>query len=133
MLFLKMAHNVPIAATLLQLHTQNQQITTIKIIIMTEEKTLDRIRNAMTNLSQALEGKYTIDEYDLEEINILLAVFQRLYTSSRENLKPHRCPICEGVGLVSGSFYNSLPGCGGTTADVVQSCRQCNGSGIIWG
>lgn len=100
---------------------------------MTEEKTLDRINNARINLSQARKGEYTLDDHDMEEIDMLLVAFEIFYTSPRENKKSHRCPICEGIGLVSGSFYNSLPGCGGTTADVVQSCRQCNGSGIIWG
>ena len=46
---------------------------------------------------------------------------------------PYRCPICGGNGLVSGSFYTSLFGCGGTTTNITQPCRTCNGAGILWG
>lgn len=40
------------------------------------------------------------------------------------------CPICGGTGHVSGSFYTSLGG-QGTSADISQVCRTCNGKGII--
>ena len=50
-----------------------------------------------------------------------------------KSLTPYRCPICGGNGLVSGSFYTALLGCGGTSANITEQCRSCNGVGIIWG
>lgn len=50
-----------------------------------------------------------------------------------KSLTPHRCPICGGNGLVSGAFYTSLLGCGGTSTNVTDKCRQCDGQGILWG
>jgi DnaJ-class molecular chaperone len=50
-----------------------------------------------------------------------------------KSLAPYRCPICGGNGLVSGSFYTALLGCGGTSANITEQCRSCNGAGIIWG
>jgi hypothetical protein len=46
--------------------------------------------------------------------------------------RPFKCPVCEGRGIVPGGFYNSL----GNTwfADTIsETCRSCNGKGIIWG
>ena len=44
---------------------------------------------------------------------------------------PFKCPICNGVGLVAGGFYNSVSGT--SISDVTtEQCRQCNGTGIIW-
>jgi hypothetical protein len=42
-----------------------------------------------------------------------------------------RCPICEGKGFVDGAFYISVPGCSGMSTSVTQTCRTCNGSGMI--
>lgn len=43
----------------------------------------------------------------------------------------NKCPVCEGKGIVPGGFYNSLPGCTGTTASVTEYCRSCNGQGVL--
>ena len=48
-------------------------------------------------------------------------------------LLPHCCPICGGNGLVSGSFYTSLPGHNRISTNVTEPCRSCKGVGIIWG
>jgi len=47
-------------------------------------------------------------------------------------LTPHRCPICNGTGLVPNGFY--MPnGHGSTSAITPETCRSCNGTGIVWG
>lgn len=48
-------------------------------------------------------------------------------------IAPHRCPICGGNGLVPGSFYTSVNGGGGTSFNISEQCRQCEGKGILWG
>lgn len=63
---------------------------------------------------------------ELEAKNLLQPVVSK-------SLTPHRCPICGGNGLVSGAFYTSLLGCGGTSTNVTDKCRQCDGQGILWG
>ena len=47
-------------------------------------------------------------------------------------MKPYRCPICNGTGIVPGGFYLSVNGCCSAT-QATEMCRQCQGSGIIWG
>lgn len=47
-------------------------------------------------------------------------------------MKPYKCPICNGKGIVPGGFYLSVSGyCSSTNTS--EMCRQCQGSGIIWG
>lgn len=48
-------------------------------------------------------------------------------------MKPFKCPICNGTKLVSGGFYISSMGGAGTSYAATESCKQCNGTGIIWG
>ena len=40
---------------------------------------------------------------------------------------PHKCPVCDGAGLVSKPLY-----LGGTGTDMYP-CKCCEGKGIIWG
>lgn len=47
-------------------------------------------------------------------------------------MKPYKCPICNGTGIVPGGFYFSVNGYCSTT-NTTEICRQCQGSGIIWG
>ena len=47
-------------------------------------------------------------------------------------MKPYKCPICHGTGIVSGGFYLSTSGYF-TSTSTTEMCRQCQGSGIVWG
>lgn len=48
--------------------------------------------------------------------------------------QPHRCPVCDGRGLVPVGFYLMVGGMGGgTTSTGPETCRSCTGNGIIWG
>lgn len=40
---------------------------------------------------------------------------------------PHKCPVCEGRGMVGDAFYG-----GRETSSCDVPCRSCDGSGIIW-
>lgn len=46
---------------------------------------------------------------------------------------PHKCPVCDGQGIVSRPPY--LAGDVETWEDSQTSypCRACNGTGIVWG
>ena len=47
---------------------------------------------------------------------------------------PFKCPVCEGKGIVPNGFYDAIGVNTWTTSDVTpETCRTCNGSGIIWG
>lgn len=42
-----------------------------------------------------------------------------------------RCPVCSGKGIVPSNFYTL--GNGGTSNTATpQTCRSCNGSGVVW-
>ena len=43
--------------------------------------------------------------------------------------EPKKCPICEGRGFVPINFYKD--GSENSTA-TVETCRTCNGEGILW-
>jgi len=42
---------------------------------------------------------------------------------------PYRCPICGGAGVVPAGFYSMGIV---STLFVPETCRSCNGTGIVW-
>lgn len=47
-------------------------------------------------------------------------------------MQPFKCPICEGRGVVPGGFYTAVTDCWSWNT-TQETCRQCGGTGIIWG
>ncbi len=46
---------------------------------------------------------------------------------------PHKCPICEGHGMVSAGFYESVAVVKHTTSShSTETCRSCWGTGLLW-
>ena len=45
-------------------------------------------------------------------------------------MKPYKCPICSGSGLVPNGFYGFISPSDSSTTPIC--CRSCGGSGIIW-
>ena len=44
--------------------------------------------------------------------------------------QPFRCPVCNGGGTVPAGIYNRF--CS-TSYNTEETCRSCNGTGIVWG
>lgn len=45
---------------------------------------------------------------------------------------PHKCPVCNGNGLVPNGFYMQTNS-GWTTSSITpETCRSCDGIGIVW-
>jgi len=44
---------------------------------------------------------------------------------------PHKCPVCNGNGIVDAGFYTQTSGYW-TSAGGTEMCRACNGTGIVW-
>lgn len=44
--------------------------------------------------------------------------------------KPHTCPVCGGKGMVNAGFYAEISS---TTGTCEETCRPCNGTGVLWG
>ena len=44
---------------------------------------------------------------------------------------PYCCPVCSGRGIVPSGFYTFKSG--GILTTNPETCRTCNGAGIIWG
>ena len=43
-----------------------------------------------------------------------------------------KCPVCNGVGIVSGGYFNRAGDCNSWVAyDTTEDCRICEGKGII--
>ncbi len=47
-------------------------------------------------------------------------------------MKPYKCPVCEGKGMVPGGFYDILPNNTTLSYPAPVSCRSCGGTGVIW-
>jgi len=46
-------------------------------------------------------------------------------------MNPHKCPVCNGNGIVAGGFYSQTSGiC--ISDEVTEPCQSCNGTGIVW-
>lgn len=73
---------------------------------------------ADSNIREMLTEEY---EYNKEQ-----------YKYNKIEKTPHKCPVCNGSGLVPSRFYSQSPYWGSTTI-TSNNCRSCNGSGILWG
>jgi len=45
---------------------------------------------------------------------------------------PSRCPVCGGNGLVPEGFYNQVGGVWNSSGTTTETCRSCDGVGIVW-
>lgn len=46
---------------------------------------------------------------------------------------PHRCPVCQGRGLMPYSFYHpATPGTSSANMTFDETCHSCGGVGILW-
>lgn len=46
---------------------------------------------------------------------------------------PHKCPVCNGNGMVPNGFYHQNKGEWITSSIEPETCQSCKGSGIVWG
>jgi len=44
---------------------------------------------------------------------------------------PHKCPVCDGNGIVDTGFYTQTSGYWTSTGGT-EMCQACNGAGIVW-
>ena len=56
-----------------------------------------------------------------------------LISDVSKSLAPHRCPVCNGNGLVPNGFYMQTSGHWSTSSITPEPCRSCGGTGIVWG
>lgn len=47
-------------------------------------------------------------------------------------MEPHRCPVCSGKGIVPNGFYLTDNDWASTTDASPETCRSCNGTGVVW-
>jgi len=50
-----------------------------------------------------------------------------------KSLTPHCCPVCRGNGIVPNGFYNQTSGYWTTNSTAPDTCRSCQGTGVVWG
>lgn len=47
--------------------------------------------------------------------------------------KPYCCPVCLGRGHVGNSFYKSTGDSWTSSSTEFETCKSCDGSGVVWG
>ena len=62
----------------------------------------------------------------------ILAIKNNVPLHPADGAEAHCCPVCGGNGLVPNGFYNTLSGIGSTTSTTPETCRSCNGTGVVW-
>ena len=55
------------------------------------------------------------------------------FTTKQSNKLPYRCPVCRGNGQVDNGFYNQTTGDWSSTSTAPETCRSCQGTGVVWG
>ena len=45
---------------------------------------------------------------------------------------PHRCPVCNGKGIVPNGFYDTTKNVWTSSSIEPITCRSCNGTGVLW-
>lgn len=58
--------------------------------------------------------------------------YEKVYNQIQTPIRPFKCPICNGKGIVPAGFYTSIT-YNWISANTSEKCRTCNGQGIIWG
>lgn len=61
----------------------------------------------------------------------ILAMFSPLPPAEGAEETAQRCPVCGGNGLVANGFYNQTSGYWFTSSISPETCRTCNGTGVI--
>jgi DnaJ-class molecular chaperone len=46
--------------------------------------------------------------------------------------QPYCCPVCMGNGLVPNGFYNKTGNTWTSTSASPETCRSCQGTGVVW-
>jgi hypothetical protein len=88
------------------------------------------IKNLWTDLN-ALTGQVLKLKSDFEsKLAVDLDKWREYYSLlPTNNKKPHRCPLCNGVGKVWDIKIDGMPHFGSPS----RNCHSCIGSGIVWG
>lgn len=47
-------------------------------------------------------------------------------------MQPYKCPVCDGRGFVPNGFYNTFSQGYISVNTSPETCRTCNGSGVVW-
>ena len=55
------------------------------------------------------------------------------YAFGRPPHSPYCCPVCGGKGVVPTGFYEGWSGGSSSDFFMPETCRSCNGTGVIWG
>lgn len=58
-------------------------------------------------------------------------IFHKIYVINNCNKEPHVCPVCHGTKTVPSGFYDSN-GFNWSSTVIRETCRTCNGAGIVW-
>ena len=83
---------------------------------------------------ERLEDIEAMNKKAIEKLPIDKATTKNLDIALRsKSLAPHRCPVCNGSGLVPNGFYMQTGGHWPTTSTIPETCRSCGGTGIVWG
>jgi hypothetical protein len=99
-----------------------------------EQKTSEELKNALVKDVYGAFGLGPcsfVDEQLSERFKATLEEYGCVFEKTQAI--PHRCPVCGGSGLVPEGFYLQTSGYWSTTGTMMEQCRTCGGTGVVWG
>jgi DnaJ-class molecular chaperone len=80
-------------------------------------------------------GKPPQNEEEKWAITMMAEYAEYCFNESKKIItgQPYRCPVCNGNGLVPRGFYNGaiMTGYWSSADTASETCRSCNGSGVV--
>jgi hypothetical protein len=91
------------------------------------EQDMSSLRNMIIHIGR--ESEKLRKEFE-DKLDVDLNKWKEYYSQVYVSKKPHKCPACEGKGIVWDiTTSEGLP----WHTSVKIDCKSCNGKGILWG
>ena len=95
-----------------------------------EQKTSEELKNALV---KDVYGAFGLGPCSFIDSQIKATLEEYGCVFEKTQAIPHRCPVCGGSGLVPEGFYLQTSGYWSTTGTMMEQCRTCGGTGVVWG
>lgn len=102
-----------------------------------DDKLVEMAQNALSKLCETGGRSLTmtvpprVDDTDMIISELIRRFKDKQPLPPAKGAEAQRCPVCNGNGLVANGFYNQTSGYWSTSSISPETCRTCNGTGVI--